>query len=146
MIEQEGLIFTIYGKSPTIKIIYLLMGFPKNKFTSSEIIENLGMSKTTFYKYFGDLVNLDMVIADPKVTRPKQYHINLESTLIQNIRKNIDFVSERIADKETIKSEIKPLKNKIMHRKYIQNKIAYMRRLERQMKIEIKKLEEPTEI
>ena len=143
MSEQEKLIFRIYGKSPTIKIADFLLSFPKNEYTSTEIIDDLGMSKTTFYKYFEDLLDIGMVSTNPVSTKPKLYHINLESPLIQNMRKTIDFVSERVADKETVKLKIKPIKAKTMQFEQLQDRIAYLRKLQRQTKIEIKKLEDP---
>ena len=49
---KNNLIFKIYGNSPNIKMLNFLLSFPKNEFAVSDIIEELGMSKTTFYKYF----------------------------------------------------------------------------------------------
>lgn len=105
---EHSLIFRIYGSSPNTKILDFLLSFPKNEFTVGDIIEELGMSRTTFYKYFGDLVNIGMIKAIHKA-KQKLYSINLESPIIQNIRKNVDFVSEKIADKETMKIKIKPV-------------------------------------
>ena len=107
--ELEELVFRIYGKSPTIRIIDCLLSFLKNEFTSTEIIEELGMSKTTFYKYCDDLLDIGMVKVNPDSNKPKLYSINLESPLIQNIRQNIDFVSEKIASDESLKMKIQPL-------------------------------------
>lgn len=143
LMEQEKLIFRIYGKSPTIKIVDFLLDFPKNEFTSSEIIDDLGMSKTTFYKYFADLVNLGMIHINPDSAKPKLYRINLSSTLIQNMKKNVDFTSEKIADNETLKLKIKPLEIKTIELENLQTRITYLKRLQRQTKTEIRKLEDP---
>ncbi len=140
--EQEKLIFAIYGKSPIINILDLLMSFPKSKFTATEIVEDLGMSKTIFYKYSKGLLNIGTVSANSEPTGPKRYYINLESPLTQNIRESIDFVSERLADKEAKRIQILPIK--IMTRKFKhRRRIADLKKLERQTKTEIKKLEEP---
>ena len=139
--QQANLVFRIYGKSPTIKIVNFLLGFPKNEFTSTEIIDDLGMSKTTFYKYFVDLVDIGMINVNPKSTKPKLYSINLESPVIQNIRRNIDFVSEKIADKELLKLNIKPIEIKIIKLEQLDSRIHYLRKLQRQTKTEIKRLE-----
>ncbi|MCH7967061.1 MAG: hypothetical protein IIB02_06565 [Thaumarchaeota archaeon] len=139
--QQANLVFRIYGKSPTIKIVNFLLGFPKNEFTSTEIIDDLGMSKTTFYKYFVDLVDIGMINVNPKSTKPKLYSINLESPVIQNIRRNIDFVSEKIADKELLKLNIKPIEINIIKLEQLDSRIHYLRKLQRQTKTEIKRLE-----
>lgn len=139
--ESDKLIFKIYGKSPTIKIVDFLLGFPKNEFTTAEIIEDLGMSKTTFYKYFVNLIDMGMVKHNPDSTKPQLYSINTSSPLIQNMRNNIDFVSEKIADIETMKMNLKPIEEKTIKLDHIQSRIEYLRRLQRQTKTEIRKLE-----
>ena len=135
---ENGLIFKIYGNSPNTKMLDLLLSFPKNEFTVSDIIEELGMSKTTFYKYFDDLINIGIIKIN-QTTKPKLYSINLASPIVQNVRKNIDFVSEKIAYKESMK--IKPIELKSIELEGIQERIQYLQRLQRQTKSAIKKLE-----
>ena len=96
------------------------------------------MSKTTFYKYFDDLINVGIVKINQETTKPKLYSINLASPIVQNVRKNIDFVSEKIADKESMK--IKPIELKSIELEGIQEHIQYLQRLQRQTKSAIKKL------
>ena len=74
---ENSLIFKIYGNSPNTKMLDFLLSFPKNEFTVSDIIEELGMSKTTFYKYFDDLINIGIVKINQETTKPKLYSINL---------------------------------------------------------------------
>ena len=143
---ETSLIFKIYGNSPNIKILNFLLSFPKNEFTVSDIIEELGMSKTTFYKYFDELINIGMIKVNPETTKPKLYSINIDSPIVQNMRKNIDFVSEKIADKESMKLKIKPIELKSIELEGIQERILYLQRLQRQTKSEMKKLEEPIKI
>ncbi len=138
---EDSLIFKIYGNSPNTKLLNLLLGFPKNEFTVSDIIEELGMSKTTFYKYFDGLINIGMVKINQEITKTKLYSINLSSPIVQNMRKNIDFVSEKIADKESMKLKIKPIELKSIELQGIQERIQYLQRLQRQTKSAIKKLE-----
>ncbi len=83
-----------------MKIIDYLMDYPKNDFTQKEIIESLGMSKTTFYKYFNNLVEFGMVKVNRKIANAKLYSINTGSPVVQNIRKNVDYISEKIAELE----------------------------------------------
>ncbi len=49
MSESSSLLLRAYGRSPQMRILDYLMDFPKNDFTQKEILEALGMSKTTFY-------------------------------------------------------------------------------------------------
>lgn len=100
MPEASSLLLRAYGSSPQMKIINHLMDFPKNDFTQKEIIESLGMSKTTFYKYFDNLVEFGMIKVNRKIANAKLYSINTDSPVVQNIRKNVDYISEKIAELE----------------------------------------------
>ncbi|MFQ5496739.1 MAG: hypothetical protein ACE5DU_02505 [Nitrosopumilus sp.] len=104
------------------------------------------MSKTTFYKYFDDLLDMEIVNVNPEHTKPKLYSINLENPLVHSIRNTIDFVSERISDKESLKLKVKPIEFKIMQLEHLQNRIMHLKKLERQTKTEIKKLEDPIKV
>ncbi len=99
MAESRSLLLRAYGSSPQMKILDYLMDFPKNDFTQKEIIEALGMSKTTFYKYFDNLVEFGMVKVSRRIVKARLYTINLSNPIVQNMRKNIDLISEKIAEK-----------------------------------------------
>jgi DNA-binding MarR family transcriptional regulator len=98
MPESSSLLLRAYGNSPQMKILDYLMNFPKNDFTQKEIIEALGMSKTTFYKYFESIVGFGMIRVNRKIANAKLYSINMQSPLVRNIKKNVDYLSEKIAD------------------------------------------------
>lgn len=98
--EAESLIFKIYGNSPSVKIIDFLLSFPKNDFTQKEILEELGMSKTTFYKYFGNLLDTGIVTINRRIAKSKLYHINLSSPIVQNIKNSIDQLSAKLAGEQ----------------------------------------------
>ena len=99
MPESSSLLLRAYGSSPQMKILDYLMYFPKNDFTQKEIIEALGMSKTTFYKYFDNLVEFGMIKVNRKIANAKLYSINVTSPLVQSMKKNVDYLSEKIAEK-----------------------------------------------
>ena len=98
MPESSSLLLRAYGNSPQMKILDYLMSFPKNDFTQKEIIETLGMSKTTFYKYFDDIVGFGMIRVNRKIANAKLYSINMQSPLVKNIKKDMDYLSEKIAE------------------------------------------------
>ena len=89
-----------------MKIVDYLMEFPRNDFTQKEIIEALGMSKTTFYKYFDDLLEFDMIKITRRIAKSKLYSINLSNPIIQSMKTNVDYISETIADKELKQEQI----------------------------------------
>ena len=112
MSESGSLLLKTYGRSPQMKILDYLMDFPKNDFTQKEIIESLGMSKTTFYKYFDNLVDFGMIRINRKIANAKLYSINVESPVVQSMRKNVDYISEKIADESLHKISVQTKRKK----------------------------------
>ncbi len=112
MPESGSLLLRAYGSSPQMKILDYLMDFPKNDFTQKEIIEALGMSKTTFYKYFENLVDFGMIRINRKIANAKLYSINMASPVVQSMRKNVDYISEKIADESLHKISIQTERKK----------------------------------
>lgn len=117
MPESGSLLLRIYGSSPQMRIIDYLLDFPANDFTQKEIIEALGMSKTTFYKYFENLIEFGMVRVNRRIANAKLYSINLKSPLVQSFKKNVDYLSERIAESSlgqiSVKTKGKKRKNTV---------------------------------
>lgn len=112
MSESGSLLLRAYGSSPQMRILDYLMDFPKNDFTQKEIIEALGMSKTTFYKYFDNLVDFGMIRINRKIANAKLYSINVESPVVQSMRKNVDYISEKIADESLHKISVQTKRKK----------------------------------
>ena len=112
MSESGSLLLRAYGSSPQMKILDYLMDFPKNDFTQKEIIEALGMSKTTFYKYFDNLVDFGMVRINRKIANAKLYSINVSSPVVQSMRKNVDYISEKLADDSLHKISVQTKRKK----------------------------------
>jgi len=97
MSEAGSLLLRAYGSSPQMKILDYLLDFPRNDFTQKEIIEALGMSKTTFYKYFDNLLEFGMIRINRKIAKAKLYSINLSNPIVQSMKNNVDYISEKIA-------------------------------------------------
>jgi len=68
MVEEgyDSLLLRTLGSSPKLRILDYLLDYKLNDFTKKEIIEALGMSKLTLYKYFKDLEELGLVTASRK--------------------------------------------------------------------------------
>ena len=75
--EHESILIKTLGDSPKLRIIDFFLDNPLFDFTKKEVIEALGMSKQTFYKYFPDLEKYGIVKASRKIGRAKLYKINL---------------------------------------------------------------------
>ena len=68
--------------SPKLRIIDFLMENPLFEFTKTEIIEALGMGRSTFYRYFPDLEERGIVQVRRQKGRAKLCKINLQHPLV----------------------------------------------------------------
>lgn len=98
--EFESILIKTLGDSPKLRIIDFFLDNPLSDFTKKEVIEALGMSKQTFYKYFPDLERYKIVEVSRKIGRAKLYKINLNHPLIEMLREYEKKMSLQIAEKE----------------------------------------------
>lgn len=103
--EYESLLIKALGKSPKLRILDYLLDYKLNDFTKKEIVEALGMSKLTFYKYFKDLEQLGLVTASRKIGRATLYKVNLENPLIKMLIECERQLSLQIAEQEKAKMQ-----------------------------------------
>ncbi len=100
--ECESILIKTLGDSPKLRIIDFFLDNPLSDFTKKEVIEALGMSKQTFYKYFQDIEKYEIVKVSRKIGRAKLYKINLEHPLVEMLRKYEEKISLQIAEKESL--------------------------------------------
>ncbi|RLE64435.1 MAG: hypothetical protein DRJ47_07705 [Thermoprotei archaeon] len=98
--EYESILIKTLGDSPKLRIIDFFLDNPLYDFTKKEVIEALGMSKQTFYKYFPDLEKYGIVKVSRKIGRVKLYKINLKHPLVEMLREYEKKLSLQIAEKE----------------------------------------------
>jgi AraC-like DNA-binding protein len=89
--------------SPKLRIVDFFLDNPMFDFTKKEVIEALGMSKQTFYKYFPELEEYDIVKVSRRIGKAKLYRINPEHPLVNMLREYEKKVSLQIAEKEANK-------------------------------------------
>lgn len=61
---------------PKLRIIDFLADNPLSDFTKKEVIEALGMSNQTLYKYFADIERYCLVTVSRRIGKMKFYKIN----------------------------------------------------------------------
>lgn len=98
--EYQSLLLKTLGESPKLKIVDFFMDNPYFDFTKKEVIEALGMSKQTFYKYFGDLEKYGIVTVSRRIGKASLYKINLKHPLVTMLRGYEMKLSLQIAEKE----------------------------------------------
>ena len=84
--RSRSILIKTLGDSPKLRIIEFFLDNPLFDFTKKEVIEALGMSKETFYKYFQDLEKYEIVKVSRKIGRAKLYKLNLEHPLVKMLR------------------------------------------------------------
>jgi len=98
--EYQSLLLKTLGESPKLRIVDFFMDNPLSDFTKKEVIEALGMSKQTFYKYFEDIEKYGIVIVSRKIGKASLYKIDLKHPLIKMLRDYETKLSLQIAEKE----------------------------------------------
>jgi len=118
MTSTESLLFQLYGNAPQLKIVNYLLEFPKNTFTQKEIIDDLGLSKTTFVKYFPYLLDHGLLKVSNQEGKMKFYSIDLQNPIVHSMLFSISRASDKKADKSLrrktlIKAVIRWKRNKL---------------------------------
>lgn len=98
--EYESILIKTLGDSPKLRIVDFFLDNHLFDFTKKEVIEALGMSKQTFYKYFPELEEYGIVKVARRIGKAKLYKINLEHPLVSMFREYEKKVSLQIADKD----------------------------------------------
>ena len=101
--EYQSILLKTLGDSPKLRIIDFFLDNPLFDFTKKEVIEALGMSKQTFYKYFKDIEKYGIVNVSRKIGKAKLYKINLENPIVKMLREFETQLSLIIAEQEAEK-------------------------------------------
>ena len=104
--ENQSLLTKVLGYSPKMKILDYFLDFPTNDFTKKEIIDALGMSKQTFYKYFGDMEEVGLVKVNRRIGKAKLYKVNRENAVVKDLVNMEKKLSLQIAEDGKIKKPI----------------------------------------
>lgn len=97
MTEAESGITALYGDSPRMKLVDFFMTLPKNEFTVPELVEGIGMSRTTAFKEINKLLTNGMIIRSGNVGKSSTYKINKNSPIIYLMQKTVSLRSKTAA-------------------------------------------------
>jgi len=99
--EHESVIIKTLGDSPKLRIVDFFLDNSLFDFTKKEVIEALGMSKQTFYKYFPEVEEYGIVEVSRRIGKAKLYKVNLMHPLVTMLREYEKKVSLQTAEKES---------------------------------------------
>ena len=109
----QSILLKTLGDSPKLRIIDFFLDNPLFDFTKKEVIEALGMSKQTFYKYFSDIEKYEIVVVSRRIGRAKLYKLNPKHPLVTMLREYERKVSLRMAEREVEKlAQVVPVSKK----------------------------------
>jgi AraC-like DNA-binding protein len=103
--EYQSILLKTFGDSPKLRIIDFFLDNPLFDFTKKEVIEALGMSKQTFYKYFTDIETYGIVTVSRRIGKAKFYKVNLENPMVKMLNEYITQLSLQAAEKEKAKMQ-----------------------------------------
>jgi len=103
----ESVMIEVFGSSPKARIIDFYMDNKLLDFTKKEVIEDLGMSKKTFYKYFPEIKEMGIVKPTRKIGRAQLYTLNLDNLIVKKIIEMEREVSDKYAEKQLEKKKEK---------------------------------------
>jgi len=106
MPEAESGIISLYGDSPRMRLLEYLMEFQNHKFTPSEIVKAVGMSRTTAFKELKKLLTENMIFPSEHIGKSPTYQINMSSPIVQVMQSTISFRSKKIADSQIVAKKL----------------------------------------
>ena len=101
--RYRSILLKTLGDSPKLRIIDFFLDNPLFDFTKKEVIEALGMSKQTFYKYFADIEKYGIVSVSRRIGKAKLYKLNLENPMVKMLKEYETQLSLQIAEQEAEK-------------------------------------------
>lgn len=84
MKEEPTLLIQFLGNNPTLRIIDFFLD-NRTDYSKKEMIEALGMSKTTFYKVWRQLEKFKVVIATRRYGKAQLFKINENSVIVRKL-------------------------------------------------------------
>jgi len=82
--KEETLLIQFLGNNPTLRIIDFFLD-NRTDYSKKEIIESLGMSKTTFYKVWRQIEKFKVVTPTRRYGKAQLFKINENSSVVRKL-------------------------------------------------------------
>ena len=86
MEEDKSVLIEYFGNTPLLRIIDFLLENRLFDYSKKQIIDETGLSKVTFYKYWGKLVELEIVKITRSFGKTKLYKLNEQNPVVGKIK------------------------------------------------------------
>ena len=90
--DDDSLLLYYLGKSPELRVIGFLLENTLFDFSRKEILEEIGMSKSTLYRILPKLLRTEIIRITRRIGKAPLYQINVESPVVKellNIEKSL---------------------------------------------------------
>lgn len=84
--DRRSVILELFGSSPKTRVLDLFIDNPLFEFTRNEIINALGMAKSTLYEVLPELEEAGVVVETRKIGKASLYQLNSESPVVDGIK------------------------------------------------------------
>ncbi len=84
---EDTVLIEYLGNTPIIRIIDFLIENRLFDYSKKQIIDETGLAKATFYKYWGKITEIGIAKATRSFGKTKLYRINEQSPVVQQIKK-----------------------------------------------------------
>lgn len=101
--KYRSILIEELGGSPRLRIIDFFIDNAFMDFTKKEVIDALGMSRQTFYKYFTDVEKRNIVFVTRRVGRAKFYKLNRKNITVKALEEFITTISLDFAEQENLR-------------------------------------------
>lgn len=97
--EDKSLLLQYMGDTPKLRIIDFFLDNIGSDYSKKEIIENIGISKTTFYKVWDELMQFEILEPTRRYGKAQLYTLNENSALIQKFKALDDELGKQAMEK-----------------------------------------------
>ena len=107
--DRKSVILTLFGSSPKTRILDLFIDNPLFEFSKNEIIEALGMAKSTLYAVLPELEKEGIIEETRRIGKASLYRLNNESPVVHEFKNLIRAYVRESAKFYIIQEEAKPV-------------------------------------
>ena len=109
---ETTLLMRYLGDTPQLRIIDFFVD-NRSDYSKKEILEGTGMSKTTLYKIWSDLEDLQVVLPARKYGNTTLYKLNRDNIIVKQVMSMDSALGKMVMEKMSeIPDAVKPLKAK----------------------------------
>jgi ACT domain-containing protein len=100
--KDDSILIEYLGDTPKLRILNFLLENRLFDYSKKQLIDETGISRATFYKYWGELVEHELVIPTRSFGKTTLYKINEKSTFIRKLKSLIMALIEETTPKPEI--------------------------------------------